>query len=550
MADILSNSITGLLSLQQALTTTGHNIANANTPGYSRQSVDLLARAPTYTGDGYLGNGVQVGSITRSFDQYVEAQLRTATSDNSRLSYLQNFANQVNSVLGDTSSGLPQQLQAFFNAAQNVAANPTDLTARSSFIGSAQTLTAQFNRVDGQLRTIDDQIASQTLDIGSEINSYAQQIADLNQRISLAQSQNPNAPPNDLLDQRDQLVEKVAKDINVQVTKDNSGNINLAVGSGQSLVLGSTATHISVGNSFAGVTVSIGNTDITNKVTGGTLGGMIQTQQQLIIPLRNKIGQAAVVLAQEVNANQAAGVDLQGNTPSSPFFTPTSSFSPSVTADPGNKGTGGATAAFGSDLTLLTGATYQARYDGSNWQVTPQPNNGTVYTVASGGTLNLPGMSVTFSGTPQSGDTLNILPTVGAASQIQVVQQDPAGVAAAAAGQGAYSRDNTQMQALIDLGKTTMVGQSATGANDGLSLNDALGSAISQTGSLAAQTAIAAKASASALSNLNAQKQSVSGVNLDEEAAKLMKYQQNYQALSKSIAMTNQLFQSVLNAFG
>jgi len=550
MADILSNSISGLLAIQQALTTTGHNIANANTPGYSRQSVNLAARAPTYNGNGYLGTGVQVNSIKRNFDQYVEAQVRTATSDNSRLSFLKNFADQVNSVLGDSSSGLPQKLQAFFNAGQAVATNPTDLTARSSFIGSAQNVTAQFNRVDGQLRSINDEIASQTLDIGNQINSYAKQVADLNQKISDAYSQNPNAPPNDLLDQRDQLVRKIAGEINVNVSKDGAGNLNLAVGSGQSLVLGSTASHISVGNSYAGVTVSINNNDITNQVKGGTLAGMIQTQQQLITPLRNKLGQAAAVLAQEVNNNQSNGVDLKGNTPTSPFFTKTSDFSPSVTADTGNKGTGDATASFGSDLTLLTGSTYQARFDGSNWQVSAQPDKGTTWTVASGGTLNLPGMSVTFSGTPQSGDKLNILPTVGAASQIGVVQQDPAGVAAAAAGQGAYSRDNTQMQKLIDLGKSTTVGQSSSGAGDGLSLNDVLNSAVSQAGSLASQTAISAKASSSTLSNLDAQQQAVSGVNLDEEAANLMKYQQNYQALSRSIAMTNQLFQSVLNAFG
>ncbi len=548
MPDLMSNAVSGLLAMQQALATTGHNIANANTPGYSRQSVNLASMQAQFQNGSYIGSGVQVASVTRSYDQFIQTQLNSATADNSRYSFLQDYSTQVTQLLGDTQSGISAQTQAFFNASQAVAANPTDLTARSSFLGAAQTLASQFNTIDGQLQNLNDQIGQQANQIGTQINTYAGQVASLNGQITKALASNPSAPPNDLLDQRDQLVTQISSLIDVKVTTDNAGNVNLNVGTGQSLVLNDTATKISVGNLPSGLNVMLGGADITARVSGGTLGGMIQAQSQMVTPLRNELGRAALVLADQVNQNQTAGTDLNGNAGSN-LFTPVSGFAPQTTAMPTNQGTGSATGSY-TDPTLLTGQTYTARFDGTNWQVSTVPANGSApMAVASGGSLNLPGMTVNFSGAPQSGDVLNILPTVGAAGKISVVQQDPSGIAAAAAGQPAYSRDNTQMTALFNLSNQTLVGQSAAGANDGVSLSDAVNSAVSQTGAFAGQIKLSAQAATSTLSNLTSEQQSVSGVNLDEEAANLMRFQQQYQALAQSISSANTMFQSLLGAF-
>ncbi|OYY54998.1 MAG: hypothetical protein B7Y53_04885, partial [Halothiobacillus sp. 28-55-5] len=372
------------------------------------------------------------------------------------------------------------------------------------FLGSAQALTSKFNQIDTQLQNLDSQIGQQAGDIGRQINTYAQQVGQLNDQISKALAINPNAPPNDLLDQRDLLINKISAQIDVKATADGQGNINLSLGSGQALVLNGTATPLTVGNPPSGLSMMLGNTDITTKVTGGTLGGMLQAQSQLITPLRNQLGQA---------------------------------------------GTGAVSGTF-TDPSLLTGQTYTARYDGSNWQVRTQPDNGAApVSVASGGALSLPGLNMNFSGTPQTGDVLNILPTVGAAGKINVVQQNASGIAAAAAGQPAYARDNTQINALFALSSTNFVGQSAVGANNGSSLSDTVGQAMSQAGAFAAGVQLSAAAASSTLANLTAQQQSVSGVNLDEEAANLMKYQQNYQALAQSISSANTVFQSLLSAF-
>jgi flagellar hook-associated protein 1 FlgK len=544
----MSNSVTGLLAMQQALTTTGQNIANANTPGYSREMVQLAAMPTQFQNGTYVGSGVQVAAVTRAYDQFITSQLNTATTTNSSLTFQNDFTTQVTQLLGDTSSGIAQQTQAFFNATQAIAANPTDATSRSTFLGSAQALTDSFNRIDSQLQSLDNQIGQQASDIGRQINTYAKQVASLNGEISKAQATNPNAMPNDLLDQRDQLITQISSLIDVKANPDNQGNINLTLASGESLVLNSTATNLSVGNLPSGLNITLGKTDITSRVTGGTLGGMLKTQSQLVTPLRNQLGRAALVLADQVNQNQTAGVDLNGN-PGTNLFTDVSAFAPQTTAQPTNIGTGSATGAY-TDPTLLTGQTYLARYDGTNWQVSTVPSNGAApLTVASGGTLSLPGLDVTFAGTPQSGDVLNILPTVGAAGKIGVVQQSPSGVAAAAAGQPAYSRDNTQINALFALSSAPIVGQTAAGAGNGTSLSESVSASVSQAGAFAGQVQLAAKAASATLKNLTAQQQSVSGVNLDEEAANLLKFQQQYQALSQSISSANTMFQSLISAF-
>ncbi|WP_410473362.1 flagellar hook-associated protein FlgK [Guyparkeria sp. TX1] len=561
MADILSNSVSGLLAVQRALTTTGHNVSNANTEGYSRQTVNLSARTPQFMGNGYVGTGTQVQSITRSFDQYVENQLRDVTSDNSRLQFVSDIASQVTTVLGDTESGIAQSTQAFFGAASDVAANPTDTTARQAYLNEASALTDRFNQLDGRLADLNSSIGQQANAISREVNTFAEEVANLNDKISRAYAQDPNALPNDLLDRRDQLIRDIAERVNIRVTDDSAGSLNLAVGSGQSLVTGSAATELQAINGAAGLTVKIGDKTITERVTGGELGGMIETQKELVTPLRNELGRAAMVLAQEANAIQEAGYDLDGDA-GKPLFTEISSFSPSVAVDGRNDGDGSAAGSV-VDATLLEAARYEARFDGTNWIVRSQDDPGTqIASVGSGGnTMAIPGLDITFSGTPQAGDVLYIDPAAGGAGQIATQLSDARDVAAAGddgAGNSLGSRDNTQIEAMAALANERLVGQTdsagpgadGTDALDGQTIGGALSSAVSNAGSVARTAQMQGESSQASIDNLVARQQSVSGVNLDEEAANLLKYQQQYQALARSISISGDLFQSVLNAVG
>lgn len=563
MADILSNATSGLLAVQRALTTTGHNVANANTEGYSRQVVNLSARPPEFQGNGYVGNGTQVGSVTRRFDQFVESQLRDATSDNSRLQFVNDFASQVTGVLGDTETGIAQSSQAFFNAASDVAANPTDTTARQAYLDQASALTDRFNQLDGRLADMNARIGMEAGAISREVNSYAEEIANLNDTISKAYRSDPNALPNDLLDRRDQLVRNIAERVNVNVVDNGTGALNLSVGTGQSLVTNDTATQFQAINGASGMTVKIGDNVITNRVTGGRLGGMIETQNELITPLRNQLGRAAMVMAQEGNAIQTNGFDLDGNA-GTPLFSTLGTFEPNVSVDSRNEGDGSAAGSI-TDATLLQDTRYEARFDGgtNQWQIRSQDDPGTTLaTVGPAGTTSgLPGMDLTFSGTPQDGDVLYIDPAAGAAGRVETTLSDPRDVAAAGddgTGTSLGPRDNTQIEAMAALANQRLVGQTAsagpgpdgTDKLDGQTIGGALSSAVSNAGSVAATAQMQGESAQSALDSLVARQQSVSGVNLDEEAANLLKYQQQYQALARTISISGNLFQSVLNALG
>ncbi|RRQ24170.1 flagellar hook-associated protein FlgK [Guyparkeria sp. SCN-R1] len=557
MADILSNSVSGLLAVQRALTTTGHNVSNANTEGYSRQRVEMSAQMPQFMGNGYIGTGTKVDSITRTFDQFVESQLRDATSDSSRLSFVQDFASQVTGVLGDTETGMTRSTEAFFNAAGDVASNPTDITSRQAFLNQAGALTDRFNRMDEQLAQLNAGLGQQADAITREVNTFAQEVADLNGKISTAFAQNPNALPNDLLDRRDQLIQNIAERINVRVDDDGAGSLNLAVGSGQSLVTANIASELTAINAPSGLEIQIEGRSITNRVTGGDLGGMIEAQNTLIQPLRSELGRTAMVIAQEVNAIQKDGFDLDGFQ-GEPLFNvgqsdPNAPMMGNVTASPRNGSSVSAKVEI-SDATLLESGRYVARYDGTDWNLTKEGG--------SGGTIpvdDVPGMTITFDGiTPDSGDTLFIDAGLGAAGRIATEDLSPARVPAAGgvdhdndsgtALVSAGSRDNANIQQITDLANQAVVGRSADDELDGQTIGGAISSAVSQAGSVARTAELQGESARAALDNLEARKQSVSGVNLDEEAAKLLQYQQQYQALARSISISGDLFQSVLNA--
>ena len=460
---MLSNSVSGLLSMQRALSTTSHNVANANTPGYSRQSVELGARPPQFMGGQYTGNGTQVNGITRSFDQFVENQLRDAGSDKGRDSFVADFASQISQTLGDTEQGLSQNVQAFFNAAGDIEANPGDLTARQELLGQAEQLTNRFNRADRQLDSANNQLVNQAMQTGDEINSMAREIADLNEKISLVPS---GSSPNDLLDRRDQLVRDLSERIDIRVTEDNRGRMDISIGPGFPLVLGEEANELVVGNTAEdGITASINGREFSSRIDGGRLGGIIDVQDDVINPMREQLGEIAITLAQQVNEIQDEGIDLNGDT-GAPMFAMT-----------------------GIDLNNI-----------------------------------------------EPGDAF------GAAGRLQVAMSDPEAIAAAAPGEG--SRGNGNIQNLIGLADEPQ------GDLNNRTLSGALGDFVSRAGSVASQAKANADTSEATYDSLMARRESVSGVNLDEEAANLLAYQQNYQALSRTISVSDQLFQSILNAVG
>ena len=317
---LLSIGVTGIHAAQLALAATQHNIANANTPGYSRQYIQQSAGIPQLTGSGYFGSGTTVDTVRRSYDQFLTTQTVSAQSSVSESAAYLAKVSQIDNMLGDATSGLATSLQSFFTSAQQVATNPSLVSARQSMLSSGQALTSQLNGMSGRLDELYSGVNSQISSEVATVNSYLTQLADVNSQITKAQAAT-NQPANDLLDMRDQLVAELNQHIKVQTVEDTGGNFNVFMANGLQLVVGGTVSKLIVQGSTADpqrLVVGVKNpsglvqTLSEGQVQGGTLGGLMSFRSNSLDQASNSLGQIAVSLAQTVNAQQALGQDLDG----------------------------------------------------------------------------------------------------------------------------------------------------------------------------------------------------------------------------------------------
>jgi flagellar hook-associated protein 1 FlgK len=629
MADMLNIGKSALLSYQVALNTVSNNIANANTQGYNRERTDLQDSPGQVTGYGMAGTGVYVYSVSRITDGFIGKQLVSDASNVGRIDVFQTYASTVDGWLSDANTGLSTPLQGFFTAMNGVASNPTSSAARSTLLQSAQQLSSSLKGMQQQLDGLDHQVLSNMGNTVSEINSYTKQLAQLNQQILQLSGMTANGqPPNDLLDQRDQLLQNLAGDIGITTTTESNGSIDVFAASGQALVLGSSSMQLSMqsdqyGN---GGEIMLGasggtNIDITRQVSGGKLGGMMDFRREVLNPAIDQVGRIAVGVAQAINTQQQQGMDLYGQLGGALFSTP----APLVQASSANTGTASLSATIADPNQLGTGD-YVLKYSGASWTMTDQVSGAQV-TLTGTGTAADPlvgnGMQLVIgSGAAAAGDTFLVQPTRYAAGQVNVLISDPARIAAASPVQSSAATANTgdatignpqvvditnpallttsqiqfvtattytidggpvqtytsgsdivgagwkvQISGAPAAGDTFTVKANVAGSSDNSNANlmaavasqkilgggvdtlaDANGALVSGVGAQAQQ----AKAQLSAATALQSQDQaahnSISGVNLDEEAASLTQFQQAYQASAQVIATANSLFQTLLNA--
>lgn len=323
---MLSVGITGIRAAQMGMEATQHNIANANTPGYSRQYIQQSAGIPRLTGAGYFGSGTNVDTVRRAYDKYLTQQVQAAQTNASESAAQLAKLSQIDNMLGDPSSGLAPALQDFFTGVQQVAANPTLVSARQSMLASSQTMVARFNALSERLGELYDGVNGEITSELSLINIYAAQIGDVNGQITRAEAAT-NQPPNDLLDMRDQLVAELNKHVKVSTVEDSIGNFNVFVGNGLQLVVGNVV------NSLVPVTSSLDPERIVvgfkgqsgsvqelpeSLVEGGALGGLMAFRRTALDDATNTLGQIAASLALTFNAQHALGQDLQGLSATSP----------------------------------------------------------------------------------------------------------------------------------------------------------------------------------------------------------------------------------------
>lgn len=537
MSDMMGSALSALVSYQRALATTSHNIANANTDGYSRQRVELGTRVANQSGAGVIGSGVQVTAIRRSYDQFATEQMRSNTSGLAREQTFATMATQVESVVSDQTTGVNAALSRFFNAVQDVATDPSSLSARRVMLSEGEALSSRFRDIDSQLGSIDQDVNARLRASVTEINGYAQRIAELNQAIASATGGMGGAMPNDLMDARDQALLGLNQLVKVTTVEQGDGSLNVFIGSGQSLVLSGNAQQLQLGNNNfdptrAEITLSDGGV-ITDFIEGGSLGGLLAFRQEVLTPMRNQVGLMAYAVASEMNAIQADGRDLSGNA-GLPFF----SVPPvAVQASSFNGGTGSVTASVAS-LAGLTGDNYRLVADGAGgFSLYSQPGDVAVNPADVG-------LTITLGGSANAGDSFLIRPTADVAAGLRVSLSAP-GQIAAASGTGAFGvGDNSnalRMAAIED--KAVLFGGK-------VSIADGVQNLVSELATSVRSAEIGAQAQRTLLSQSQARKESVSGVNLDEEAANLMKYQQAYQAAAQVASTANDIFQTMINAFG
>lgn len=655
MSGILNVGTRALAANQAVLQTTGNNIANVNTPGYSRQ-VAVLATAPgQYSGGGYIGKGVDVLTIQRTYSEFLTRQstLASATSaaDTARADKLK----QLESIFPGGSSGLGAAINDMLNAFSDVSTAPTDLTARTVALTR---VSEAASRMRGAAATLDDLQNGVAQELGQKvdaINSLATSIAAVNEQI--ARAQGTGQTPNDLLDHRDQLVRDLNRYVQTSSIPADDGTVGIFIGGSQALVLGSTASPVKlVSDDFgdplksklavtrSGLTVPLDEA----MLGGGEVAGLLRFQNTDLAEGRNLLGRLTLAVTTAMNDQHKLGLDLDGNAGGN-LFSPTDLNTASNVLAPTSGNSSAYTLSLSvSDVTKFAASDYQVAFSSPTGGSVTRSSDGTVinfsYTAATGAFLfqtatdpaagpytgsGFDGLSLSTAPatTVAAGDRFLLKPFSMAARDIKAEFSTPRALAIASpvAGQmGATNTGSLQLSGLVahsnpiaatpvvltftgpnsytrsDVAGTftytsgqtiegtvpattpltqwsltlqgipksgdtlTVLQQPAAYQNlnagnasammnlrdtamfDGSSLSDGYASLISQIGIRTQSANYSADVSSTIAANLETARTAVSGVNLDEEAAKLIQYQQAYQASAKMIQIAQNIFDTLM----
>lgn len=544
MSSLINSAMSGLSAAQSALNTTSNNIASYNVSGYTRQTTVLASANSTLGAGGWVGNGVYVSGVQREYNAFITNQLRTAQSQSSGLTTRYEQMSKIDDMLSGTTNSLSTTLQDFFSSMQTLVSNAEDPAARQTVLGKADGLVNQFKVADQYLRDQDKQVNLSIATTVDQINNYANQIASLNDKISRLTGVGAGASPNDLLDQRDQLVSELNKLVGVEVNVQDSGTFNVTMANGYTLVQGSNARQLAAVPSSSDPTRTTvayvdnvaGNIEIPEKLLNtGSLGGLLTFRSQDLDQTRNSLNQMALAFADAFNAQHAQGIDANGDK-GKDFFT---IGAPSVVANSKNSGKASLTAEV-TDASSVQATDYRVSYKNGEWQVTRLSDNTTVKAEQKDGALNFDGLSVTVSGTPAENDSFTVKPVSDAIVNMSVAISDESELALGIDDAENGESDNRNGQALLDLQNAKLVGNSKT-------FNDAYAALVSDIGNKTSTLETSNTTQSNVVTQLSKQQQSISGVNLDEEYGNLQLFQQYYLANAQVLQTASTLFDALIN---
>ncbi len=644
---ILNIGVKALQANQVALQTAGNNIANVNTPGYSRQSVVLQAVQGQFTGGGYIGKGVDVQTIQRNFDTFLTRQSTLAGATQAADTTRANKLTQLEGLFPTGANGLGASINGMLNAYSDIASAPTDLTARTVALTRMDETAARIRNTSQQIDDLQQGVSQELAQKVDSINSIAKSIASANDQI--ARLNGNGQPANDLLDQRDQLIRDLNQYIQTTSIPASDGTVGIFIAGSQSLVLGTTVSPVSLakdfGSTFNNKLAITGNGVTTlldeNSLGGGEVAGLLRFQNTDLVEGRNMLGRLTMAISTEMNTQHALGLDLNGN-PGSNVFTPITFSAATVLTPvaPAQINTGATTLALTiSDTSKFVASDYEVSFSNATQGAVTRRSDGvvTAFDFSVTNPVVVDGINITKgAGVAAAGDRFLLKPFSTAATNISRQFSDPRSLAMSspvAGSMGTSNSGNLQLASLTarsngasltaapvtltftgpnnytrsdqgvtvftftpgvaiegavpattpasqwslvlqgvpQAGDTFTVDKSTTLAAlgkldpklnagnatammnlrdvalfDGAALSDGYANLIAQVGIRGQSASYAANVSTSIASNLETARTGISGVNLDEEAAKLLQFQQAYQASAKMIQIAQNIFDTLI----
>ncbi|MEO5686708.1 MAG: flagellar hook-associated protein FlgK [Burkholderiaceae bacterium] len=454
---LMSIGMRAMFANYSSMQTTGHNIANAQTPGYSRQTVELQTSGGQSTGAGFFGKGVDVVTVRRASDAFLNTQSQVASSmaamDGARSSNLQ----QLETVFPPGDNGVGAAVGSFMNSFVDLANSPSDSSARQVILSDAAEVADRFATAGAQLDRLQSGVTSDLHNSVAQVNQMASQVAKLN--ADIAALRGSSQTPNDLLDQRDQLVKKMGNLIKVSTITANDGTMGVFIAGGQRLVLGAEAQQLAVTPDPANTgrsVISISDSGIVHDLSsdllvGGSISGLLKYQNEDLVSARNQLGQMAASVSARVNQIQSYGIDMGSpagagdpifavggpiaipNTHNSRDSAGGFASSVSLTVTDGSQ-------LKASDYTLAADPANGGNYivkrasDGVTFSMAPDGGGGYQFTRQSDGAAmgdSIDGFQIAFNGTPGANDTFELEPVGRAAVSMLRVLDNPTGIAAA-----------------------------------------------------------------------------------------------------------------------
>ena len=637
-SNLMSIGMRALTANYAALQTTGHNIANANVEGYSRQQVELASAGGQYTGAGFFGKGVDVATVTRSHNEFLTREAATSKSqaagDRARLEQL----DRLEKVFPPGEQGLGYAAGALLNAMVDLASRPQDASGREVVLARVQDLASRLATAGAQLDSLQNGVAQDLKTGVAAVNQLTQRVADINEQIAALSGR--GQPANDLLDQREQLVSQLSAYVQVTTLPASDGSLGVFMAGGQRLVLGSQATPIAVvADPYDVQRQGIGIMDngvarsLPSELVGaGSLGGLLRFQNEDLASARNQLGQFATALSASLNQQQALGLDLRNPPRSGAPLLAVGAPIALAAASNGRDAAGNFLASVSitvTDAAQLQASEYELRTDPATagQYLLTRRSDGVQRSIASGDIVD--GLTITVgTPAPSANDRFLLQPVTRAANDTRRVLSDPRGLAAASPleavrgvanggtatvgslsvvsasvnpqnsasiaftnGSGAYTwelRDRSS-NALVSSGTGTWAAGSPIALNGfelrldgvpaagdsfsvartaqpqanngnalalaalrdqrmvgGQTITDAYASMMAGVGVRVQGARSASEISQSVAGNAEAQRSSQVGVNLDEEAARLLQFQQSYQAAAKILQVAQSVFDTLL----